>query len=59
MERLKFLNVFGFHLKYMKIKNIEIVKTAYSTEEKRELFNRLKKENKEGIVFKNKRRTQI
>ena len=28
------------------------VDTAYTTEEKRNLFNRLKRENKEGIVFK-------
>jgi bifunctional non-homologous end joining protein LigD len=32
--------------------SIQVVWTAFSTAEKRDLYNRLKKENREGIVFK-------
>ena len=35
-------------------KGIEVVYTAYTTAEKRKLYEKLKKENKEGIVFKRK-----
>jgi len=35
-------------------KNIKFVETAYSKSEKQKLFERLKSENREGIVFKNK-----
>lgn len=48
MQRLAFLNTLEFG------ENIEIVFTAHSEEEKRELFEKLKRENKEGIVFKTK-----
>jgi len=34
-------------------KTLRPVYTAFTTEQKRELYNRLKKENAEGIVFKN------
>ena len=48
IERLALLNVMTFGL------GIEVVETAYTTEQKRDLYNRLKAENKEGIVFKKK-----
>lgn len=48
IERLAMLNVMSFG------KGIEIVETAYTTEQKRALYIRLKAENKEGIVFKKK-----
>jgi len=34
--------------------SVKIVKAAYTTKQKKALFNKLKKENKEGIVFKKK-----
>jgi bifunctional non-homologous end joining protein LigD len=48
VERIKKLNSIDFGC------NIEVVETAYTTTEKRKMFERLKKENKEGIVFKKK-----
>ncbi len=48
------LNVLGT-LKFDE--NIQVVETAYTTEQKRALFDKLKKENKEGIVFKKKNAT--
>ena len=47
LERNKQLNSLQFGLS-----NIQIVYTANTTKEKRELFEKLKKENREGIVFK-------
>ena len=47
-ERIMRLNIMTFG------ENIEVVETAFTTAEKRKLFNRLKAENKEGIVFKKK-----
>jgi len=35
-------------------KNIKLVEAAYTTAQKRKLFNQLKNDNKEGIVFKKK-----
>lgn len=46
IERLKVLNTLHFG------KAIEIVKTAYTREEKLKLYNELKTANAEGIVFK-------
>lgn len=46
--RMSLLNSFSFN------KGITIVGTAYTKEEKRKLFEQLKKDNKEGIVFKRK-----
>jgi bifunctional non-homologous end joining protein LigD len=45
-KRVAMLNEFSFG------KGIKIVKVARGTKEKRKLFEKLKKENKEGIVFK-------
>lgn len=47
IQRIAYLNSLEFGLS-----NIQIVPTAFTKEEKRTLFERLKKENKEGIVFK-------
>lgn len=46
VERLRHLNLLKFG------KAVTIVKTAYTKEEKWKLFNELKNNNKEGIVFK-------
>lgn len=48
IQRLALLGVMTFG------KGIEVVETAYTTAQKRALFERLKDENKEGIVFKKK-----
>ncbi len=48
VERLALLGVMTFG------PGIEVVETAYTTAQKRDLYERLLKENKEGIVFKKK-----
>ena len=45
-ERIRLLNNLSFG------SSIEIAETAYTTEEKQAMFDRLKATNKEGIVFK-------
>lgn len=45
-KRYKLLRDIGFS------ENIQIVKTAYSTDEKKILFQKLKNDNVEGVVFK-------
>lgn len=50
IERLKILIAFSHNLG----KGIEVVETAYTKEDKQKMFDNLKKNNKEGIVFKKK-----
>lgn len=49
LERLKIMDSLSFEGK-----NISVVYTAYTTKEKKALYEKLKEENKEGIVFKRK-----
>ena len=51
VDRLKYLQTFNFG------SHIKIVETAYTTRDKRILFDILKRENAEGIVFKRKNST--
>ena len=48
VERISTLNTLKFG------DGVKVVKTAYNTEEKQELFNKLEREHREGIVFKKK-----
>lgn len=47
-KRIEILNSFKFGM------GVTVVETAYTTKEKRNLYEKLKKGNKEGIVFKRK-----
>ena len=48
IERISTLNALRFG------GGVKVVETAYNTEEKQELFDRLEREHREGIVFKKK-----